>query len=223
MSKWPAIESNPDVLNSFASSLGLDTTKWSFCDVMGLDEELLSFLPQPTLALIFLFPSAAKTPVDESKKQNTELFYLQQVDQLQDACGTIAMIHALANNRERVGLTSGVLADYLEKAKTLSFHDKGVALATDSKIAELHKSFSQEGATRSVEVGGTDHHFVCFTQIGDYVVEIDGCKPHAVFHEKVGERGFLSVAAETIKKEYMKDPSIIDFSITALASAVEQN
>ena len=36
--KWLPLESNPEVLNDFVSKLGYDTTKYSFCDVFGLDE-----------------------------------------------------------------------------------------------------------------------------------------------------------------------------------------
>ncbi len=40
--KWLPLESNPDVLNDFVSKLGYDTSKYSFCDVFGLDEVRLS-------------------------------------------------------------------------------------------------------------------------------------------------------------------------------------
>ncbi len=36
--KWLPLESNPEVLNDFVSKLGYDTSKYSFCDVFGLDE-----------------------------------------------------------------------------------------------------------------------------------------------------------------------------------------
>ena len=36
--RWIPLESNPDVLNTFTAKLGLDTSKYSFTDVYGLDE-----------------------------------------------------------------------------------------------------------------------------------------------------------------------------------------
>ena len=36
--RWLPLESNPDVLNSFAKGLGLDVSTYAFCDVFGLDE-----------------------------------------------------------------------------------------------------------------------------------------------------------------------------------------
>ena len=35
---WIPLESNPDVLNAYASKVGLELTSFSFCDVYGLDE-----------------------------------------------------------------------------------------------------------------------------------------------------------------------------------------
>ena len=36
--KWIPLESNPDVLNDFATRLGLDISQYCFCDVYGLDQ-----------------------------------------------------------------------------------------------------------------------------------------------------------------------------------------
>lgn len=38
--KWLPLESNPEVITEFASRIGLDTTKYAFHDVFGLDEEV---------------------------------------------------------------------------------------------------------------------------------------------------------------------------------------
>jgi hypothetical protein len=34
-----------------------------------------------------------------------------------------------------------------------------------------------------VEAGATGHHFICFTQVGDEVVEFDGVKPLPTHHK----------------------------------------
>lgn len=36
--KWVPLESNPEVLNHFAHTLGFSTSTYAFCDVLGLDE-----------------------------------------------------------------------------------------------------------------------------------------------------------------------------------------
>ena len=77
--------------------------------MFGLDADLLAFVPQPAVALQLLFPSAeyksAKPEVaDDAKLKPDELFYLDQVSALPNACGTIALIHGIANNMEMLGV-----------------------------------------------------------------------------------------------------------------------
>lgn len=36
--RWIPLESNPIVLNEYVKKLGFDTSKYAFCDILGLDE-----------------------------------------------------------------------------------------------------------------------------------------------------------------------------------------
>lgn len=92
------LEANPDTFNPLAATLGLDTSRYCLHDVLGLDEDLLAFVPQPVEAVILLFPTperwdhptvvaadaaaAKRAPVDRDG-----LVYFRQ--KLSNHCGTI--------------------------------------------------------------------------------------------------------------------------------------
>ena len=68
--RWKPLESNPEVMNKYLSSLGLDIVKSPFeiGDVYGLDPDMLCMIPQPCAALLLVFPINAA-----SEKYNAEV------------------------------------------------------------------------------------------------------------------------------------------------------
>lgn len=117
------------MLTKYIHKLGVSPA-WSVTDVIGLDDELLSFLPRPVKALILLFPISDKVrnlqlslflfifnyfscfqyekhrseeherikSAAEDQKFPEDLFYMRQFTH--NACGTVALIHSVANNKE---------------------------------------------------------------------------------------------------------------------------
>ena len=215
---WPPLESNPEILNSFARRGGLPEEK-AFGDVFGLDDELLMMVAQPCHALIFLFPSKAKVPFDESKAGKKATFFLRQLPQLDEACGTIAMIHAIANNTSDLGLAEGAFLKYIEAAKNEDPEKRGSLLANNAEIASLHTSLAQQGQSALMEEGkSADHHFVCFTTVDGNLYEFDGLKPAPTDHGELGDKSFLQKAAGAIKSTYLTDPSVLDFAMISLGA-----
>ena len=52
--KWVPLESNFEIFTQYAHSLGMPK-HLQFAEVFSLDPEMWSFIPQPILALIFLY------------------------------------------------------------------------------------------------------------------------------------------------------------------------
>ena len=49
--RWPALESNPEILTNFLIGVGVPPA-YSFVDVYGLDEEMLAMVPQVSILTI---------------------------------------------------------------------------------------------------------------------------------------------------------------------------
>lgn len=84
---------------------GVDSS-WQFHDCFGLDDDCLSFVPQPCLAVILLFPSNNEKREDkdpENIEQFKDIFFMKQL--VNNACGTIAVVHAVANNADKLNFS----------------------------------------------------------------------------------------------------------------------
>lgn len=69
---WFPLESNPSVMNEYVHNLGLDTTQFSFQDVLSTEEWALEMIPQPAVAVIMLFPV----------KESSESYLQQEADKI---------------------------------------------------------------------------------------------------------------------------------------------
>ena len=76
-----------------------------------------------------------------------------QVEGLSNACGTIAMLHAIMNNREVLGIENGesTLGKFYQATKDLNAEERGKALDKSSEIGNVHNGLVSEGQSRQVE------------------------------------------------------------------------
>uniref|UniRef100_A0A7S4ISD1 Ubiquitin carboxyl-terminal hydrolase n=1 Tax=Vannella robusta TaxID=1487602 RepID=A0A7S4ISD1_9EUKA len=215
--KWKALESNPEVLTSLGRKLGLKGG-WAFADIFGFDADLLAMVPSPCVAVILLFPSNKKTPNPTSEVKNDELFYLTQIPELGNACGTIAMLHSFANNIKTLEFDDeSVLVNFVKKLKKETPLKRGELLNDDAEINALHNELAHEGQTE-VQEGKVNNHFVCFTNVGGRLFELDGTKTGPIDHGEIGEAGLLQSAATTIQEHYVKpNPDCLEFAMIGLS------
>eukprot|EP00928_Gymnodinium_smaydae_P025814 TRINITY_DN2045_c0_g1_i4.p1 TRINITY_DN2045_c0_g1~~TRINITY_DN2045_c0_g1_i4.p1 ORF type:complete len:270 (+),score=65.77 TRINITY_DN2045_c0_g1_i4:81-812(+) len=231
---WLPLESNPEVLNPFCKRLGLEAG-WGFADVFGLDEELLCMVPQPCVALCLLYPTAKisrprREALRERKASMTKspesLYFLQQHDDIGNACGTIAAVHALAHGvaTKAFNVTDGSpLANFLAKTKPLGISERGRELESAKELQEMSDATAAAGETQGAGTDdANDSHFICFVHAGT-LFELDGRTidesgvAFPVSHGSTTAETFVSDAAKVIREDFMKrDPENVNFNVTAL-------
>ncbi|XP_073252388.1 ubiquitin carboxyl-terminal hydrolase isozyme L3-like isoform X2 [Porites lutea] len=202
MVRWLPLESNPDVMNKFVNNLGLKPS-WSFVDVFGLDPELLAIIPQPACALLLLFPTSDK--YQEFKKEQEDkvlkngqevspnVYFMKQT--IGNACGTVAIIHSIANNTDVLQLEEGFLKRFIESTKSLSPEEKGAKLESDENISEAHEACAQEGQTETPSAEDhVDLHFVAIVHKDGSLYELDGRKSFPINHGKTSKDTFLKAS-----------------------------
>jgi len=222
MTTWLPLESNPDVMNNFLRKLGV-SNDWSLTDVYGLEPEMLEWVPRPVKAVILLFPVSEayekhRQEQDEQIKQDPpktpeDLFYMKQL--IHNACGTIALVHSIANNKE-IDLSDGILKKYLDAAINLDAEERGKMLENDPAFTQTHDEVAQEGQTAANPDTPVNHHFIALINKDGTVYELDGRKSFPIQHGSTSEDTFLLDAAKICKEFMARDPEEVRFTIIAL-------
>jgi len=167
--------------------MGLDTSKYAFVDIYGLDDELLAMVPQPVEAVLCLFPVTKeyeKKRLDEDAKQEKfegpekegEMIWFKQT--IGNACGTIGLLHSITNTSARETLSdSSPLAELLKEALPLNANDRAAYLQTSKSLSQAHTSAAASGQTVAPSADeSVDLHFVSFVRDSktQQLVELDG-------------------------------------------------
>lgn len=139
------------------------------------------------------------------------LFYMKQC--IHNACGTIALVHGIANNPRQAryeNLKNGsnlaycfldsidieegsVLKNYLNAAKNLTPKERGELLEGDSAFTGSHQELALEGQTESDPNVKVNHHFIVFVNHNDELYELDGRRHCAIPHGKTSDNTLLQV------------------------------
>ena len=224
---WVPLEANPELFTAWCERLGLDTQRYAFHDVFGLDEELLAMVPQPVQAVLFLFPI---TPDVERRREvedavteappHSELLWFKQT--IGNACGTIGLLHAVANSAAADAVRADMpLAHLLAQARTLSPEARTQLLADSEALRAAHAATAQEGQTAAPDAhADVDLHFVALVR-GPHgeLVELDGRRRGPVERGSCGE-SLLQSAAHFVQQHYMAaDPDQVHFNLIALGPA----
>ncbi|XP_019872608.1 ubiquitin carboxyl-terminal hydrolase [Aethina tumida] len=225
------LESNPDVMNKFLHLLGVPE-KWNIVDVYGLDEDALAWVPRPVLAVILLFPYSAKffEYAEEETKKITEkgqvispdVFYMKQY--ISNACGTIALIHSVANNIDKIELVDGPFKKILETAKNLTPEERGELLKSGSnseafKLITAHQELAMEGQTQVNPEEKVNHHFIALVEKNGDLYELDGRRDCPINHGPTSEESFMEDCAKICKEYMSRDSEDLFFTVLALTAS----
>ena len=140
------------------------------------------------------------------------------------ACGTIAILHALANIPNEIKSMAikpqSWLSGFLEFCPAaLSPITKAQILECNNEIESMHNEAANKSSCANIE-DEVQCHFISILNINGELVELDGRKDGPIKHGSTTEMTLLKDACQRVVKKFMeRDPSDCRFSILALASS----
>eukprot|EP01041_Mallomonas_annulata_P002789 gene2789-5496_t len=227
MSRWFALESNPEVMAAYAARMGLDTTKVNFHDVLSVDDWALEMIPTPVYAVLMLFPIKEASEIyraeecdrikNEGQVVSPNVYYMHQT--VGNACGTVGILHAIGNIRDKLQFDPDC---YLQKlfstTRIMSPSEIAEFLAQDSEIETVHESAAMAGQSEPDQTD-VNTHFICFTVVDGHLYELDGRKAFPINHGSSSTDTLLNDACAVIREFMARDPDEMRFTIIALAAA----
>ncbi|KAF8720437.1 hypothetical protein AX14_010970 [Amanita brunnescens Koide BX004] len=240
--RWIPLESNPEVFNAWAEKAGLATSLACFHDLYGLDDELLALVPQPVKAVVLLFPLdeaiRSQRKLDEERVArdgqpllDKSILWIKQT--IGNACGTMALLHALSNTDVTINPGSA-LAQFIEQCKDKTPLERAQLLETTPLFTNIHAEMAAEGQTSPPSDLDTDLHFTCFVaapseakrealisglsaaKSGMRLIELDGGRNGPIDRGKCDN--LLKDAAKFVNETYFtRDDDSVLFALMALA------
>jgi len=225
--QWFPLESNPQVMNTYVSKMGLDTSKFSFQDVFSVEDWALSMIPRPVVGVLLLYPIKPESESYRESESNEidlngqiisrDVFYMKQT--VGNACGTVGILHALANARNHLSIQSNSYLDkFLSATASMTPDQRAEYLENDETLEEVHESAAAEGQSEQQD-GEVDNHFVCVSLVNGHIYELDGRKKYPINHGESSESSFLEDACKVVQKFMDRDPGELRFTIVALANS----
>ncbi|EMP28484.1 Ubiquitin carboxyl-terminal hydrolase isozyme L3 [Chelonia mydas] len=155
----------------------------------------------------------------QGQNVRSSVYFMKQT--INNACGTIGLIHAIANNRDKMNFESdSTLKKFLEDSSPMSPEERAKYLETYEAIRVTHESSAHEGQTEAPSIDEkVDLHFIALVNVGSHLYELDGRKPFPINHGQTSDDTFLEDAVEVCKKFMERDPEELRFNAIALSAA----
>ncbi|KAL8339959.1 hypothetical protein RB601_006201 [Gaeumannomyces tritici] len=230
------LEANPELMTDLVRKLGLSAALQCH-DVFSIDEpEMLAFIPRPALALLLVFPVAAAYESHRLAEDSVLAEYSGSGDAepvmwfrqtIRNACGMMAIVHAVSNGPARGFIAPGSTFDKLIKDATpLAPAERARLLETNADLAAQHKAAASRGDTEAPAASDdVDLHYVCFVKADDGTLwELDGRRKGPL------ARGTLADSEDVLSEKALllgprafleRSGGDMRFSIVALAQSLD--
>ena len=153
------IENNPTVMTKLSHRLGLSSSLF-FQDVFSLTEpELLTLVPRPCLALLFLYPiteesekafrsEQASQPEYKGSGPDEPVMWCKQT--IGSACGLIGLLHCITNGEAATHIQVDSDLDNLVKAAlSLRMKERADLLYNSEMLEQAHQEAAQTGDSKA--------------------------------------------------------------------------
>lgn len=214
--KWLPLESNPEIMTNFLVDIGM-SAEWSVVDLIGIDDDVLGFVPQPVAALIFLYPPTVHDSNEDGDPScNESVFFAKQV--IRNACGTVALLHGVGNNLDKIQLRDdSPLKKYFDAVESMNALDKGIELSKNAEIQRSHELHARQGQTSTPNLDDKiDNHFVALVERNGRIYRLNGSKSGPVDHGPSSQETFLYDAAAVCRQFIAKHPDCHNYTVLAI-------
>ncbi|KAG6917817.1 hypothetical protein DXG01_000877 [Tephrocybe rancida] len=193
-----------------------------FCDLYGLDAEILSAIPRPVKAIIFVFPyteARSRRTAEDNRiareggpKIDENVFWMKQT--IHNACGAMAMMHSFAN--AEVTLKPGsVLEEFFERCRGNSITRRSQIFEEMPEFSDIHASVADAGqSVMPLTDDHPDQAYCAFVSApgqgstGFRVIELDGGRAGPVDYGECTD--LLNDVARIVREQFMdKNPSVL--------------
>lgn len=187
------------------------------CPVMLLDSYFYILLLRRSVSHILYFISLQEdkrskaefaAQSDSGVKIPENIWYTCQT--VGNACGTIAILHLLANLPEREGYSKFKPGSWIEKFMTkTAAADKDAraeALEDDNEIEAAHSAAERQSAAHFDSANGeeVDTHFIALVGVNGRLYEFDGRKGGVIDHGVINEEEGIKGAAGKVMMGFME-------------------
>jgi len=192
--------------------------------VYGLDADALDIVPQPVLAVILCFPDPPQDASYSSdlllsygeRETRDQVYFIKQIESLGNACGTIALIHAVGNSYSEINLVENSCLDvFFKSTASMDPYERALFLEKDDAMAKAHSLAASAGVTELCDV--VEEHYICFVAVNGTLNELDGMKDGPIKHGSSSSKSLLQDAVPVIKGIMRNIPDSISFNLMVLS------